>query len=162
MYQHVLDPDGTRQTIAGYDGVTGFGDFLPVPADALEQTVPTLTRVDPPLGDLRAALRCLFAGRLQVDRLDELILVVSEAAANGYVHGRPPVTIRSWVTSERAVIHVRDEGNGPADPLVGLLQNAESAEGGRGLWLAHVLDLDVALIAEGDGFTIRFRTDLTT
>jgi anti-sigma regulatory factor (Ser/Thr protein kinase) len=161
LHHHVLDRDGTCRPVDGYDAVTGFTDFLPVPADALEQTTPTLELVDPLLADVRAALRRVLAGRQQADRVDELILAVSEAAANGFLHGRPPVTIRAWVTSERVVVHVRDEGNGPTDPLVGLLHDAERPEGGRGLWLAHLLDLDVALITDGDGFTVRFRTELT-
>jgi anti-sigma regulatory factor (Ser/Thr protein kinase) len=161
LHHQVLDQDGSHRAVDGYDGVTCLADFLPVPADALEQTAPTFTLVDPPLAGVRAELQRVLAGRSPIDRLDELILAVSEAAANGYLHGRPPVTIRAWVTSERVVIHVRDKGNGPTDPLVGLLQKSETAEGGRGLWLAHLLDLDVALMTDDDGFTVRFRTELT-
>jgi anti-sigma regulatory factor (Ser/Thr protein kinase) len=54
------------------------------------------------------------------------------------------------------VVHVRDSGPGPADPLAGLTPAARgAADPGLGLWIMHQLDLDVALIKGGDGFTVR-------
>ena len=52
----------------------------------------------------------------------------------------------------------RAPGPGPADPLAGLSPPTSSAEYGElGLWLTHQLDIDVDLIYDDDGFTVRLR-----
>jgi hypothetical protein len=57
------------------------------------------------------------------------------------------------------VVAVHDSGDGPVDPLVGLRLSDSGARSGRGLWIAHQLDLDVALTVSDDGFTVRLRAD---
>jgi hypothetical protein len=77
------------------------------------------------------------------------------------MHGVAPVSVRLWRDELRAVVRIHDCGPGPADPLAGLLAlQGNGAESGRGLWIAHHLDIDVALIAGSDGFTVRLRVDL--
>ena len=54
------------------------------------------------------------------------------------------------------MVHVHDAGPGPGDPLAGLIPvwgRPGSREGG--LWVIHMLELDVALIRSRDGFTVR-------
>jgi anti-sigma regulatory factor (Ser/Thr protein kinase) len=81
----------------------------------------------------------------------------SEAVNNALLYGDPPATVRIWATSNRIVIHVHDNGPGPANPLAGLIPPASRAENAElGLWLTHQLDIDVALIY-ADGFTVRLR-----
>jgi hypothetical protein len=58
------------------------------------------------------------------------------------------------------VIRVDDCGPGPDDPLAGLFAPDDPDGGsGRGLWITHQLDLDVALAADEHGFSVRIRTE---
>jgi hypothetical protein len=58
------------------------------------------------------------------------------------------------------VVHVHDTGPGPPDPLTGLVPVPEGTSGaGLGLWLSHQLrQVEVSLITDADGFTVRLRT----
>jgi hypothetical protein len=50
------------------------------------------------------------------------------------------------VSPGRIVISVHDQGRGPAGPLAGLVPAASNAARlGLGLWLIHLLDIEVAL-----------------
>jgi anti-sigma regulatory factor (Ser/Thr protein kinase) len=81
-----------------------------------------------------------------------------EGVRNALHHGVPPTTVRIWATPDRVVVSVRDHGPGPADPQAGLVPASHrAAKPGLGLWVLHQLDLDVALIDSGEGFTIRLR-----
>ncbi|MBV9205949.1 MAG: ATP-binding protein [Actinobacteria bacterium] len=80
----------------------------------------------------------------------------SEAVANAWRHGRPPVTVRIWATSGRMVVRVHGTGPGPADPLAGLIPARFRPDiAGAGLWIIHMLGLDATLIRSPDGFTVR-------
>ncbi len=103
----------------------------------------------------------LVAGRLSADQADALVLATSEAVTNAIVHGTAPVTVRAWVEDRRVVVAIHDHGDGPVDPLVGLHLSDIDAFSGRGLWITHQLDLDVALTVGDDGFTVRLRIDGT-
>ena len=54
---------------------------------------------------------------------------------------------------------MHDNGPGPADPLTGLVPApCGSARPGLGLWLIHQFtNIDIALLAGADGFTVRLR-----
>jgi anti-sigma regulatory factor (Ser/Thr protein kinase) len=65
-----------------------------------------------------------------------------------------------WKGIERIVVRVHDTGPRPADPLTGLVRGALGgpADGGLGLWLIHLFtNIDIALLAAADGFTVRLR-----
>lgn len=82
---------------------------------------------------------------------------MSEAVGNAILHGRPPVLVRGWGRPGRVVISVRDAGEGPSDPLVGLLPgDPDARDGGLGLWIAHQLCPETALSSTSGGFTVRF------
>ena len=57
------------------------------------------------------------------------------------------------------MVRVHDHGPGPADPLTGLLPAPGGSAGvGFGLWLIHQFtNIDIALLAATDGFTVRLR-----
>jgi anti-sigma regulatory factor (Ser/Thr protein kinase) len=111
---------------------------------------------NPSAAQVRHVLTSLGHGRVPGTALEDLMFGVGEAVSNARRHGGPPVTARVWAGSGRVLVHVHDTGPGPADPLAGLVP-VWTRPGRRrgGLWLMHMLDLDVALIRSRDGFTIR-------
>jgi anti-sigma regulatory factor (Ser/Thr protein kinase) len=111
-----------------------------------------------PIGDTVSGLREHIRGRaraegwLPSDRLDDLILAVSEVTTNGVRHGGGRRELRVWVTREAVVCEVTDEGAVPPDPLAGYLPPAPGAVGGMGLWLVHQL-CDAVAVHRSDGRT---------
>ncbi|MFD6891927.1 anti-sigma factor RsbA family regulatory protein [Streptomyces sp. NPDC059957] len=94
-------------------------------------------------------------------RRGDLVLAVSEAAANSLSHGGGKGTLRLWTTGgsggSRAgvVAEIQDAGL-LADPLAGRRRpSLASANGGRGLWMIHQLCDLVEVRALEDGFTLR-------
>ena len=67
--------------------------------------------------------------------------------------------MRAWTGTDRIVVRVHDNGPGPADPLTGLVPAPGGTAGaGLGLWLIHQFtNIDIALLAAADGFTVRLR-----
>jgi anti-sigma regulatory factor (Ser/Thr protein kinase) len=136
-------------------------DFLPAEADPLEGVPAAVELSDPTPSAARAAVKALVADRVAAERMDALVLGVSEAVTNAALHGVPPVSVRAWLGDGRVVVRVHDRGSGPTDPLAGLVPTPGAGSlSGRGLWIAHQLDLDVALVAAEDGFSVRFRCEV--
>ena len=94
------------------------------------------------LGQVRefSASRGHVAG-LDGARVSDLVLAVSEIAANALSHGGGGGVIRSWCTSEEILCQVEDHGY-ISDPLAGRYRKPADAQGGHGLWLVNrVCDL---------------------
>lgn len=158
-HRHLLDRDGAHRVNHSFELPSGLADFLSAAPDPLELTPPIREIIEPTPGGVRAAVRELSRGVVGGDEEDELLLAVSEVVTNALVHGSPPVRVRIWRAEDRIVVQVHDCGLGPSDPLAGLLPGSGGDdEGGRGLWLAHQMNLDVALAVGPDGFTVRLRT----
>ncbi|MCX4545662.1 sensor histidine kinase [Streptomyces sp. NBC_01565] len=88
-------------------------------------------------------------------RRGDLVLAVSEAAANSLAHGGGRGTLRLWVTEGAAVAEIHDGGL-LADPLAGRRRpSLASANGGRGLWMIHQLCDLVEIRATDRGLTLR-------
>lgn len=98
-------------------------------------------------------MRQLATGLVGHHQEDHLILAVSEAATNAAIHGVPPVGVRIWLGADRVVVHVRDEGDGPTNPLTGLLPSGGGGSG-RGMWIARQVRIGVGLIVADRGFTV--------
>jgi anti-sigma regulatory factor (Ser/Thr protein kinase) len=161
LHRHLRNQDGTRRVNDTYQKPSRLAEFLTAERDPLEEAAPTLELVDPAPDEARHLLQQLLAGRLATQRADALVLATTEAVTNAVTHGAPPVSVRAWVADGRVVVRVHDRGAGPVDPLVGLTPaRGYTAESGRGLWIAHQLDLDVALFSDDDGFAVRFRDHL--
>lgn len=112
------------------------------------------------LGPVRefAASHALAAG-LQPARVMDLVLAVSEIAANALGHGRGRGIARFWRTGEEVMVQLEDSGH-IADPLVGRRRHPPEALGGHGLWLVHqVCDL-VEQRTGPDGTTTRLHMRL--
>jgi anti-sigma regulatory factor (Ser/Thr protein kinase) len=152
-----VSPSGQRRASPRYQDVLAF-DGIPAPPDLLEATTPMGKLTDRTVADVRHAVAQIGRGRLADTTLADLILGTSEAAGNALLYGKRPVTVRIWAAQDRVVVRVHDTGPGPADPLAGLVPAPPGTSSpGLGLWVIHQLDIDVALIYAGDGFTVRLR-----
>jgi anti-sigma regulatory factor (Ser/Thr protein kinase) len=92
------------------------------------------------------------AGRLGRERVNDLLLAVTEIAANSLAHGGGRRELRVWAPPWGVLCEVTDEGPRPPDPLIGYLPPVRGAAGGRGLWLARQL-CDALAIDHRDGVT---------
>ena len=130
---------------------------LPPPASANDPVFHTY-RSD--LSQVRALV--LRQGRqagLTEGRANDLVLAVSEAAANTLRHTRSPGTLAIWHDADEVVCEVHDEGT-ITDPLVGSSKPPPGASGGHGLWLVRqVCDL-VELTSDANGTTVRMHMAL--
>jgi len=154
-HPRIVLPSGQYQPSRRYQQAADFQPLPPDP-DPLEDSVPAIVMSDPSLAQVRHLLTSIGHGRVPGTALDDLMVGVGEAVSNARRHGGPPVTARIWAGSGRILVHVHDTGPGPADPLAGLVPVwARPGRRRGGLWLMHMLDLDVALIRSRDGFTVR-------
>jgi anti-sigma regulatory factor (Ser/Thr protein kinase) len=92
-------------------------------------------------------------------RATDLMLAVSEVAANTLRHTRGPGTLVIWHDADEVVCEVRDSGV-ITDPQPGQRKPPPGASGGHGLWLVRqVCDL-VELASDATGTTIRMHMTL--
>lgn len=96
---------------------------------------------------------------LPADRAADVVLAVSELAANTLRHTQGGGTLRVWRAAGELVCDISDEG-WIADPLAGRRRPAPDEPGGHGLWLVHqVCDL-VETRTGPAGTTIRLHMSL--
>ena len=85
-----------------------------------------------------AAARARRAG-LPPRRVGDLVMAVSELAANTLAHTSGPGSLALWVTDSEIICQIHDLGE-ITDPLAGKLRPDPVADGGgRGLWVVHQL-----------------------
>jgi anti-sigma regulatory factor (Ser/Thr protein kinase) len=128
---------------------------LPVPTnDAMYHTY----RSD--LSEVRALVleRAKEAG-LAEGRASDLVLAVSEVAANTLRHTKSSGTLGIWHNEREIVCEIRDEGT-ITDPLAGQVKPAPDAAGGHGLWLVYQVCDFVELNSDATGTTIRMHMAL--
>jgi len=93
-------------------------------------------------------------------RANDLVLAVSEVAANTLRHTQGPGTLTIWHDSDEVVCEIRDSGT-ITDPQAGQRKPPPNASGGHGLWLVRqVCDL-VELTSDATGTTIRMHMTLS-
>lgn len=161
-HPRIVSLAGDRHPSGGYQHTAELLGFAVAP-DPLEQAKPVVKLTGCSTAGARYAIAQAGRGQVRDDVLDDLLIGASEAVNNAVLHGRAPVSVRIWSAPSRIVVHVHDSGPGPADRLAGLIPPAKgAAHPGLGLWLTHQLDIDVALIYEDDGFTIRLRAGAIT
>jgi anti-sigma regulatory factor (Ser/Thr protein kinase) len=107
------------------------------------------------LSQVRAlVLKSAREAGLSDERAIDLVLAVSEVAANTLRHTPSSGTLAIWHNPHEIVCEIHDEGV-ITDPLVGRRRPAPDALGGHGLWLVHqVCDL-VELRSDNTGTTVR-------
>ena len=112
------------------------------------------------LSQVRAlVLRRATEAGLTEGRANDLVLAVSEAAANTLRHTRSPGTLVIWHDAEKVVCEIHDEGT-ITDPFAGQHKPPPDASGGHGLWLVRqVCDL-VELTSDASGTTVRMHMAL--
>ena len=112
------------------------------------------------LSQVRAlVLRQARTAGLTEGRANDLVLAVSEVAANTLRHTQSAGTLTMWHDENEIVCEIRDGGT-IADPLVGTRRPAPDALGGHGLWLVRqVCDL-VELNSDASGTTVRMHMAL--
>ena len=92
-------------------------------------------------------------------RANDLVLAVSEVAANTLRHTRSSGTLAIWHDEDEVVCEIHDEGT-ITDPLAGRRRPAPDANGGHGLWIVRqVCDL-VELTSDATGTTVRMHMSL--
>jgi anti-sigma regulatory factor (Ser/Thr protein kinase) len=130
---------------------------LPLPAQANGAVYHTYRSN---LSQVRALVlgRAREAGLTEV-RANDLVLAVSEAAANTLRHTRSPGTLVMWHDADEVVCEIHDEGT-ITDPFAGQRKPPPDASGGHGLWLVRqVCDL-VELTSDASGTTVRMHMAL--
>jgi anti-sigma regulatory factor (Ser/Thr protein kinase) len=125
---------------------------LPPPAP-VEPPVSHTYRTD--LAKVRAlVLQEARAAGLSEGRANDLVLAVSEVAANTLRHTASSGTLTTWREAGEIVCEIQDEGM-ITDPRAGQTRPGPDATGGHGLWLVYqVCDL-VELRSDQAGTTIR-------
>jgi anti-sigma regulatory factor (Ser/Thr protein kinase) len=154
----IVTAGGQGQPNPVYEVPAAFlGGVREVVRDPLEATAAAVELHDPTPAVARHAIANLAAGvQMDAETSEGLLIGVSEVLTNAILHGRAPVTLRAWGRGGRVVVAVRDGGDGPADPFIGLLPVTPGARvGGLGLWITHQLCPEVALAREDGGFTVR-------
>lgn len=127
---------GQRDDSASYLGPgrfpAGSDDPLPLPT-----TRPEALAFRDQLGRVRdfAALHARTAG-LGAERGADLVLAVSELAANALGHAAGGGLVRAWCTAAELICQVDDPGH-ITDPLAGSRRQPPDATGGHGLWLVN-------------------------
>jgi anti-sigma regulatory factor (Ser/Thr protein kinase) len=124
----------------------------PLPPPGADATCHTY-RTD--LAKVRAlVLQQARSAGLTEGRANDLVLAVSEVAANTLRHTQSAGTLTIWRQAGELVCEIQDEGT-ITDPLAGQRRPGPDATGGHGLWLVYqVCDL-VELRSDETGTTIR-------
>ncbi|RYU10253.1 sensor histidine kinase [Nocardioides iriomotensis] len=112
---------------------------------------PSATATIDDLNDLTPARHLLLAAArdasaVSSDTVEQFLMAVHEVAANGLVHGAPPVSVTLWADVALLTCRVEDCGPGDLDPLTGLRHPGERQP--MGLWVARQL-VDDLFITNG-------------
>jgi anti-sigma regulatory factor (Ser/Thr protein kinase) len=107
------------------------------------------------LGQLRRLVaESAQAAGLAESRVRELVLCISELAANSVVHGGGTGVLRIWSEGNAVVCEVRDRG-AIHDRLTGRIRPAIDALHGRGVWFANMMCDLVQIRSQVDGTVVR-------
>jgi anti-sigma regulatory factor (Ser/Thr protein kinase) len=112
------------------------------------------------LSQVRAlVLQQARAAGLAEDRAIDLVLAVSEVAANTLRHTKSSGTLAIWHDADEVVCEVHDEGV-ISDPFAGQRKPLDNASGGHGLWIVRQVCDRVELNSDARGTTIRMHMAL--
>jgi anti-sigma regulatory factor (Ser/Thr protein kinase) len=94
------------------------------------------------------------AAGLDESRTAELVLCISELAANSVVHGGGTGILRTWSEPAAVACEVRDRG-ALRERLTGRIRPAIDAQHGRGVWFANTMCDLVQIRSQIDGTVVR-------
>jgi anti-sigma regulatory factor (Ser/Thr protein kinase) len=92
-------------------------------------------------------------------RAIDLVLAVSEVAANTVRHAKSPGSLKIWYDTEEIVCQIQDEGI-ITDPLAGRRRPSLDVMGGHGLWIVYQVCDQVEMRSDETGTTIRLHMGL--
>jgi anti-sigma regulatory factor (Ser/Thr protein kinase) len=147
----VLIRDGQAGPSSAYRAGAGLPAECDGPLDQPPLDAPRLAyRAE--LAEVRsfAAARARAAG-LVLARVGDLVLAVSELAANTYSHTSGEGMITAWVAAGELICQVEDTGY-ITDPMAGR-RPAPRTGGGQGLWIVHQV-CDLVELRTGPGGTV--------
>jgi anti-sigma regulatory factor (Ser/Thr protein kinase) len=158
-HPYLRDGDGEQPSATYRDLAQIAAPFalpLPEPAGTTERMpfeAPTLS-----------AVRAFVAERaarwgLPDERVQGLVLAVSEVATNTIRYAGASGTLRMWRTDASVICEIADEG-AIADPLVGRRDPQRSTGGGFGLWLANQMCELVQVRTFPTGSVVRLHASL--
>ena len=92
-------------------------------------------------------------------RAIDLVIAVSEVAANTVRHARSPGSLKIWYDAQEIVCQIQDEGV-ISDPQAGRRMPSLEESGGHGLWIVRQLCDHVDLRSDEAGTIIRLHMNL--
>lgn len=114
----------------------------------------------PDLSGLRRVAAAFARGRgLCVERVEDLVLALTELATNSIEHAASTATVLLGGNDEQVVCQVRDTGH-LTDPLVGRRPAPPHQLGGRGLLMVNVVADLVRIHTTPAGTTVEIRFDV--
>lgn len=164
----LADARRTHPLLMSSEGLAASRDYagagkLPTTCSAELPPRPAYARAMAFNGDLRRVRsfteREIRAAELPASRAAEVVLAVSEVAANTLKHAGGQGTIWCWQAPGEVICEVRDDGH-IADPLAGRRLPDPEQVGGHGLWLVNRC-VDLAEVrSSGDGTVTRMHVRL--
>jgi anti-sigma regulatory factor (Ser/Thr protein kinase) len=155
----VLITGGRSRPSRGYPGAGLFPAGCDQPLPSPPGRAAALTYRDD-LAHVRtfASAQARRAG-LPADRARDLVIAVSELAANTWRHTDAPGTLHIWAAHGELLCQVHDSGQ-VSDPLAGRRRPTPEAGRGHGLWVVNQLCDLVELRTASTGTTIRLHIRL--
>ena len=121
---------------------------VPAPPTSKPKIATTVTRLDQLLWARHLlAAEARSGSAVSSQTIEQMLSAVHEVAANGLVHGRPPVHITLWADVGALTVLVDDSGPGNVDPMTGFRHPDEW--GPMGLWAARQLVDDLFISNSG-------------
>jgi anti-sigma regulatory factor (Ser/Thr protein kinase) len=112
------------------------------------------------LAAIRAVVhRYAIQAGLTEARAIDLMLAVSEVAANTVKHAKSPGSLNIWYDAKEIVCQIHDEGV-ITDPQAGRREPSLDAVGGHGLWIVNQVCDQVEIQSDETGTTIRLHMNL--
>jgi anti-sigma regulatory factor (Ser/Thr protein kinase) len=107
------------------------------------------------LAAIRAVVhRYAIRAGLPEARAIDLVLAVSEVAANTVRHAKSPGCLKIWYDAKEIICQIEDEGM-IADPLAGQRRPSLDAQGGHGLWIVYQICDRVEIESDETGTRVR-------
>jgi anti-sigma regulatory factor (Ser/Thr protein kinase) len=112
------------------------------------------------LAAIRAVVhRYAIRAGLPEPRAIDLMLAVSEVAANTVRHAQSPGSLKIWYDSQEIVCQIHDDGI-ISDPMAGQRRPSLDAMGGHGLWIVNQVCDEVDIRSGETGSTITLHMKL--